>query len=101
MDREYLFVYGTLRTGSRTPQAGRLAREARHMGAGQVAGTLLRVARYPGLVDGEGRVTGDLYELPAPARTLRWLDRYEGEEFRRRVTPVDLAGTSGPAPGFR
>lgn len=91
MAHEYLFVYGTLRAGSGTPQAMRLAREADSLGRAHAAGHLLLVGSYPGLVAGTGRVTGEAYRLEAPARILLWLDRYEGPRFQREVQPVQLA----------
>lgn len=91
MDPEYLFVYGTLRAGAGTPQAARLAREAISLGRAHAAGRLLLIGSYPGLVAGTGRVTGEVYQLDAPAPVLLWLDRYEGPRFRREVHPVQLA----------
>lgn len=83
--RSHLFVYGTLLfadTGSTgREQRARLAREARIVGSGTVAGQLYDLGRYPGLVEtseARARVRGDVLELAAPERTLRWLDAYEG-----------------------
>lgn len=90
MDSRHLFVYGTLRPGATAPQAARLAGEARCLGIGESPGRLLRIARYPGLVAGGGRVRGEVYELLSPRRTLEWLDRYEGPDFRREVVTVRL-----------
>lgn len=91
MKPEYLFVYGTLRPDSGTPQAARLAREAARLGRARTMGRLLQVQDYPGLVPGPSRTIGDAYRLDTPAPTLRWLDRYEGREFRREVRAVRLA----------
>ncbi len=72
-----LFVYGTLRCGSRHPNATRLAREATWLGRAVVRGRLWRVAHYPGLVaPGSGIVRGDLFRLHDEA-SLSWLDAYE------------------------
>ncbi len=95
MKPEYLFVYGTLRADSGTPQAARLAREAAWLGRAHTLGRLLQVQYYPGLVPGPGRTIGDAYRLDAPAPTLQWLDRYEGREFRREIRPVRLASGDG------
>jgi gamma-glutamylcyclotransferase (GGCT)/AIG2-like uncharacterized protein YtfP len=88
-----LFVYGTLR-----PRAGgqmgaepraRLAREGVYEGPAKIAGRLADLGDYPGLLDGDGWVQGDLYVLPDSDRTLGWLDDYEGitgastDEYRR------------------
>ena len=76
-----LFVYGSLLARAGHPMGERLAREARRIGEACVAGRLYRISWYPGLVEGTAaceRVHGEVYALDDPARTLRWLDAYEG-----------------------
>jgi gamma-glutamylcyclotransferase (GGCT)/AIG2-like uncharacterized protein YtfP len=85
-----LFVYGTLR-----PEAGdALGRRARDhltrvgaaIGPATAPGCLYDLRRYPGLSEAGGGarlVKGDVIELAVPAATLAWLDRYEGNEYRR------------------
>lgn len=76
-----LFVYGSLMSSSRHPMGDRLRREARLLGKATIAGRLYRISWYPGLVaDGRPgeRVHGEAYALLRPARTLAWLDAYEG-----------------------
>ena len=68
-----------------------LARRATFLGKGRVAGRLLNLGRYPGLVAGAGRVTGELYRLDDP-ELLPVLDREEGYNFQRSITIVTLAG---------
>jgi len=67
-----------------------LARGATFLGEGSVAGSLLDLGRYPGLVGGAGRVRGELYRLDDP-ELLPVLDREEGYNFRRSTTIVTLA----------
>jgi gamma-glutamylcyclotransferase (GGCT)/AIG2-like uncharacterized protein YtfP len=67
-----------------------LARGATFLGAGSVAGRLLDLGRYPALIAGAGRVTGELYRLDDP-ELLPVLDREEGYNFRRSMTTVTLA----------
>lgn len=102
----HLFVYGTLlsRDSGVTgrSQRARLAREARLVGAGTVAGQLYDLGRYPGLVlanmDG-ARVIGEVLELSSPPHTLTWLDVYEGivpgdhphNEYERLAVDVLMA----------
>lgn len=90
-----LFVYGTLRPGAAGEAARRLAREAHHLGRAEIDGDLLLVGRYPGLVSGTGRVTGDVFELANPSASLSWLDEYEGPEFRRGLCRVRLSEGGG------
>lgn len=75
-----LFVYGTLLSSIDHPMSRRLGREADLVGAATFAGRLYRVSWYPGLVDGDDGavVHGELVRLHDPARTLVWLDEFEG-----------------------
>jgi gamma-glutamylcyclotransferase (GGCT)/AIG2-like uncharacterized protein YtfP len=67
-----------------------LARGATFIGPGRVAGRLVSLGRYPGLVPGRGRVKGELYRLDDP-ELLPVLDREEGYNFVRSTTIVTLA----------
>jgi gamma-glutamylcyclotransferase (GGCT)/AIG2-like uncharacterized protein YtfP len=73
------------------PLHGVLARGATPVGAGTVAGRLLDLGGYPGLVPGRGRVRGEVYRLDDP-QLLPVLDREEGYNFERRRAIVTLAG---------
>lgn len=80
---ELLLAYGTLMKSE--PLHRLLLGRAARVGAGSVGGRLLNLGRYPGLVPGEGRVTGELYRLDDP-ELLVTLDREEGYNFERRRT---------------
>ncbi len=67
-----------------------LARGATLVGLGSVAGRLLKLGAYPGLVEGRGRVKGELYRLDDP-QLLPVLDREEGYNFVRSIAIVTLA----------
>jgi len=69
----------------------RLARAATAVGIGTVRGRLLDLGAYPGLIDGAGRVRGEVYRLDEP-ELLPVLDREEGYNFVRRRAIVTLAG---------
>ena len=56
----YLFIYGTLMPGLRLE--GEM-RGARFVGPAQVSGRLVDVGRFPGLLQGEGQVTGEVYAV--------------------------------------
>ena len=85
---ELLFTYGTLMCGYGLHAV--LARGATAMGEGTARGRLLDLGRYPGLVDGAGRVRGEVYRLDDP-ELLPVLDREEGYNFERRRAMVTLA----------
>lgn len=93
----HLFVYGTLRRALRRPEA-RLLSGAEWLGEGSVAGRLLDLGAYPGLVRGGGRVRGEVYWLARPTLMLQRLDAYEGcgrrgptpDEYRRAIVRVRL-----------
>lgn len=69
----HLFVYGTLR--SNQPNAPRLG-GATPLGWATVSGKLLDLGDYPGLIEGEGVVIGELFLLPSAA--LERIDDLEG-----------------------
>ena len=77
-----LFVYGTLLPDDRgafgAAERTRLAAEADLIGAATTRGLLADLGDYPGLIGGNGLVHGAVYRLRDPARTLAWLDDYEG-----------------------
>jgi gamma-glutamylcyclotransferase (GGCT)/AIG2-like uncharacterized protein YtfP len=67
-----------------------LARAATFVAAGRVSGRLLALGSYPGLIDGEGTVRGEVYRIEAE-EVLHALDREEGYNFDRRPATVTLA----------
>jgi gamma-glutamylcyclotransferase (GGCT)/AIG2-like uncharacterized protein YtfP len=67
-----------------------LARGATFLGQASVGGRLLDLGRYPGLIEGAGRVKGELYRLDDP-ELLPMLDRQEGYNFVRSIAIVTLA----------
>ena len=88
----YLFVYGTLKSGFRNRFARRLRREARLLGRAQMPGRLYRIRWYPGMRpprDPKDLVTGELYKLRQPSKTLAILDDWE-ERYRRELHPATL-----------
>lgn len=68
-----VFVYGTLLRGM---QRSSVLRHALFKGLGETRGTLLNLIDYPGLIEGTGCVTGELYEVDDT--TLQSLDQIEG-----------------------
>lgn len=91
-----LFVYGTLRRGElRAPLLAR--HRPRRWEPARVAGALVDLGEYPGLIDGDGEVRGELVELDDPADALAELDEVEeflgygraGSLYRRVIVRAD------------
>jgi len=82
-----LFVYGTLKSGFGNRYARRLRREARLLGRAHVPGRLYRIRWYPGMRPAqapEDLVTGELFKLHQPSKTLKVLDEWEEPHHYRR-----------------
>jgi gamma-glutamylcyclotransferase (GGCT)/AIG2-like uncharacterized protein YtfP len=93
-----LFAYGTLRRGA--PMHGLLEGRTNWIGAASVAGRLVDLGAFPGLIEPQApgdRVHGDLFAIAEAQRDelLDALDRYEGASFERVQQLVD--GPDGPA----
>jgi gamma-glutamylcyclotransferase (GGCT)/AIG2-like uncharacterized protein YtfP len=67
-----------------------IAGRAQYLEPGSVRGTLLDLGRYPGLLEGRGRVVGEVYRLQT-AELLPVVDREEGYNFERCRMRVTLA----------
>jgi gamma-glutamylcyclotransferase (GGCT)/AIG2-like uncharacterized protein YtfP len=92
---QFLFVYGTLRREFDNPYARKLPAEAVFAGTTTVAGSLFRIAHYPGFrTEPPGEAHGELWQLTNPAGTLAALDDYEGEEYQRVLTTVGTGQTA-------
>ncbi len=102
----YLFVYGTLMTRARGPlgasQRARLASKGTSLGAATIAGRLIDLGTYPGLLEPAAPgdlVHGEVFRLDRPDEVISWLDSYEGvspqaaphDEYARMLTPARLA----------
>jgi gamma-glutamylcyclotransferase (GGCT)/AIG2-like uncharacterized protein YtfP len=83
---DFLFVYGTLQSSFRNKFARLLRQQAKLLGPATIRGRLFGLRRYPGLrpaLEPNQWVTGELFRLRQPARTLPVLDAYEDIQFRR------------------
>lgn len=82
-NKPLLFVYGTLRSGGKCPEAVRdaLKRYTTSAGLGRVPGRLYRISFYPGFVkpreEGEW-VCGEFLRVLNEELLFELLDRYEG-----------------------
>jgi gamma-glutamylcyclotransferase (GGCT)/AIG2-like uncharacterized protein YtfP len=97
----FLFVYGTLMRGSRSPYARLLETRAQFLSKASAPGRLYHLGRFPGAVfdaSCPARVHGEVFRLRS-AQLLDALDGYEGcrpddpepHLFRRAVIGVQLA----------
>lgn len=88
----YLFVYGTLRNGYDLKLKDKVANELEYVGKAKVSGSLYDLGRYPGAVKDETKdeVIGDVFLINNPDKVFKVLDKYEGEEFKRKKEPVKL-----------
>ena len=71
---ELVFVYGLLMRGF---DLHHYMSGAEFLGEGKIAGRLISLGRYPGLVAGEGEVCGELYRFADLAPALEVLDDVE------------------------
>lgn len=81
-----LAVYGTLRPGGGALERVGVAEQVRRIGPCVLHGHLYELDWYPGFVEGEGRVAGELLEVPNDA-ALAALDAFE------RYSPADPDGS--------
>lgn len=90
-----LFIYGTLMPGLRLEAE---MRGARFVGAAQVPGRLVDVGRYPGLLHGEGQVTGEVYEVDDAhlARLDAVEDMVPGDRAASQYWREELTVCGGP-----
>jgi gamma-glutamylcyclotransferase (GGCT)/AIG2-like uncharacterized protein YtfP len=84
-----LFVYGTIRQGqtARSLVAGAVTRCAKAWTDGQIYAFPMG---YPGYIEGNGRVVGEVLWLRDLAATFGLLDAYEGEDFVRIIRQVTI-----------
>lgn len=68
-----LFVYGTLLKGLERES---VLAESKYLGTVVIQARMFNLGNYPGIIDGEGQVIGEIYEIDQP--TLNKLDQVEG-----------------------
>jgi gamma-glutamylcyclotransferase (GGCT)/AIG2-like uncharacterized protein YtfP len=93
-----LFIYGTLMPGLRLEAE---MHGARFMGSVQVLGRLVDVGRYPGLLHGDGQVTGEVYEVDDAhlARLDGVEDMVPGDRAASQYWREEVTVLSGPLQG--
>ena len=105
-----LFVYGSLRSGFRSPAYEYISKHFQLIGMGRVKGKLFDMGSYPAArpFDGETFVIGELYTARHPSEfdwAIGQLDDYEGTSgesdevtfYERKVAEVFIDGKKVPA----
>lgn len=92
MNREdYLFVYGTLRNDYNLKLKNQIAKDLQYVGKAKVEASLYDLGRYPGAIkDNKNEVVGDVFLINDAERVFKILDRYEGDEFKRKRNKIQL-----------
>jgi gamma-glutamylcyclotransferase (GGCT)/AIG2-like uncharacterized protein YtfP len=88
-----LFVYGTLRRGSKIKIARLFHAKSEFLGTGRMQGRLTRSHPHRGVVQSnqpDDWISGEVFQLNDPAKLLPILDEYEGQEYKRTSVPVEL-----------
>jgi gamma-glutamylcyclotransferase (GGCT)/AIG2-like uncharacterized protein YtfP len=88
-----LFVYGTLRRGSKIKIARLFHAQSKFLGAGRMQGRLTRSHPHRGVVRSKKPgdwISGEVFQLNDPAKLLAILDEYEGQEYKRTSVSVQL-----------
>jgi gamma-glutamylcyclotransferase (GGCT)/AIG2-like uncharacterized protein YtfP len=89
----HLFVYGTLRRGSKIKIASLFHANSEFLGAGRIQGRLTRSHPHRGVVQSnqpDDWISGEVFRLKDPAKLLPILDEYEGPDYKRTKVPVQL-----------
>ncbi|MDB4959841.1 MAG: hypothetical protein JWO36_7410 [Myxococcales bacterium] len=84
-----LFVYGTMRQGqtARSLIANQISRCVKAHTTGQIYAFPMG---YPGFIEGDGKVIGEVLWLTELAATFGLLDAYEGQDFVRVIRKVTI-----------
>ncbi|MEO6328060.1 MAG: gamma-glutamylcyclotransferase family protein [Ginsengibacter sp.] len=91
-DRDYLFVYGTLRNAYDLKLKEQVAKDLQYIGRAKVGGSLYDLGKYPGAIkeNNKNEVIGDVFLIDNPDRTFKILDKYEGDKFTRNKNRIRL-----------
>ena len=88
-----LFVYGTLRRGSKIKIARLFHANSEFLGTGRMQGRLTRSRPHRGVIQSKNPgewILGEVFQLNDPAKLLPILDEYEGPEYKRTSVPIQL-----------
>jgi gamma-glutamylcyclotransferase (GGCT)/AIG2-like uncharacterized protein YtfP len=88
-----IFVYGTLRRGSKIKIARLFHANSEFLGTGRMQGRLTRSHPHRGVVQSNNPgdwISGEVFQLNDPAKLVPILDEYEGSEYKRTSVSVQL-----------
>lgn len=90
--KNYLFVYGTLRKNYDLKLKSRVENELQFVGRAKIDGSLYDIGQYPGAVKegSKDEIIGDVFAVSDPGKVFKILDKYEGNEFKRKRNRVRL-----------
>ena len=110
MDITQLFVYGSLRSGFRSPAYEYISRHFEYVAEGKVKGKLFDMGEYPAAQPSEEDrfIIGELYSAKHPSEfdwAMGQLDDYEGtdssfpdtSQYRREIADVFIGDKTIPA----
>ena len=85
-----LFVYGTLQRGFDNPYARMIAKQGHLLGRASMQGLLYDAGEYPCAVytDQTTAIWGEVYHFDNPDAILPSLDKYEGDEYERKLVDI-------------
>lgn len=91
-NRDYLFVYGTLRNNYDLKLKDHVAKNLQYVGKAKVEASLYDLGKYPGAIkeNNNNEVVGDVFLIDNPDKIFKVLDKYEGDKFTRNKNPIRL-----------
>ena len=98
-NKNYIFVYGSLRESINHPLRNLLVRHGSFLGTGSYQGKLYDLGRYPGAIPStsrQDRVVGEIFRLQEAEHVLKLLDKYEGPRFKREIVKVAIEDDAIP-----
>ena len=91
-NRDYLFVYGTLRNDYDLKLKDEVSKNMEYVGKAKVGASLYDLGKYPGAIkeNNNNEIVGDVFLISDANKTFKILDRYEGEKFTREKNRIKL-----------
>ncbi len=91
-NKDYLFVYGTLRNDYNLKLKDKVSNELEYIGSAKIGASLYDLGKYPGAIkeNTKSEVMGDVFLINNPERVFKILDKYEGNKFSRERNRVRL-----------
>lgn len=98
MSPAHIFFYGTLMRGFPLRERSGVESLIRFVGPGEIRGALFDLGPYPGAIEADGTVRGEVYDMLAPGPILARVDAIEhytpgapaASEYRRRAVRARL-----------